>query len=80
MILEYSLVALLSPLIGGVLAAFLGKLLGKIFVNVVTILGVTISFALSIIIALDIWESSAVLNQNIYTLSLIHISEPTRPY
>ena len=67
MILEYSLVALLSPLIGGVLAAFLGKLLGKIFVNVVTILGVTISFALSIIIALDIWESSAVLNQNIYT-------------
>ncbi len=67
MILEYSLVALLSPLIGGVLAAFLGKLLGKIFVNVVTILGVTISFALSIIIALDILESSAVLNQNIYT-------------
>ena len=67
MILEYSLVALLSPLIGGVLAAFLGKLLGKIFVNVVTILGVTISFALSMIIALDIWESSAVLNQNIYT-------------
>ena len=67
MILEYSLIALLSPLIGGVLAAFLGKLLGKIFVNVVTILGVTISFALSIIIALDIWESSAVLNQNIYT-------------
>ena len=67
MILEYSLVALLSPLIGGVLAAFLGKLLGKIFVNVITILGVTISFALSIIIALDIWESSAVLNQNIYT-------------
>ena len=67
MILEYSLIALLSPLIGGVLAAFLGKLLGKIFVNVVTILGVTISFALSTIIALDIWESSAVLNQNIYT-------------
>ena len=67
MILEYSLIALLSPLIGGVLAAFLGKLLGKIFVNVVTILGVTISFALSIIIALDILESSAVLNQNIYT-------------
>ena len=67
MILKYSLIALLSPLIGGVLAAFLGKLLGKIFVNVVTILGVTISFALSIIIALDIWESSAVLNQNIYT-------------
>ena len=37
MILEYCLIALLSPLIGGVLAAFLGKLLGKIFVNVVTI-------------------------------------------
>ena len=67
MILEYSLIALLSPLIGGVLAAFLGKLLGKVFVNFVTILGVTISFALSTIIALDIWESSAVLNQNIYT-------------
>ena len=67
MILKYSLIALLSPLIGGVLAAFLGKLLGKIFVNVVTILGVTISFVLSIIISLDIWESSAVLNQNIYT-------------
>ena len=76
MIFEYSLVALLSPLIGGVLAAFLGKLLGKVFVNVVTILGVTISFALSIIIALDILESSAVLNQNIYTCLLYTSPSP----
>ena len=67
MMLEYSLIALLSPLFGGIMAAFLGKSFGKNFVNLVTIIGVSISFVLSCIIALEILESSAVINQNIYT-------------
>ena len=67
MMLEYSLIALLSPLFGGIMAAFLGKSFGKNFVNLVTIIGVSISFVLSCIIALEILETSAVINQNIYT-------------
>ena len=54
MMLEYSLIALLSPLFGGIMAAFLGKSFGKNFVNLVTIIGVSISFVLSCIIALEI--------------------------
>ena len=46
MMLEYSLIALLSPLFGGIVAAFLGKSFGKNFVNLVTIIGVSISFVL----------------------------------
>ncbi|HJM08474.1 MAG TPA: NADH-quinone oxidoreductase subunit L, partial [Gammaproteobacteria bacterium] len=67
MIFEYSLIALLSPLVGSILAAFLGKSLGKTFVNTSTILGVMISFVLSCILALEIYQTSTVLNQNIYT-------------
>lgn len=67
MVLEYSLIALLSPLIGGVIAAFFGKSMGKIFVNASTILGVTISFIFSCMLAMDLYQTSAVFNHNLYT-------------
>ena len=67
MVLEYSLIALLSPLVGGVIAAFIGKSMGKIFVNASTILGVTISFIFSCMLAMDLYQTSAVFNQNLYT-------------
>ena len=67
MVLEYSLIALLSPLVGGVIAAFFGKSMGKIFVNASTILGVTISFIFSCMLAMDLYQTSAVFNQNLYT-------------
>ena len=60
MVLEYSLIALLSPLVGGVIAAFFGKSMGKIFVNASTILGVTISFIFSCMLAMDLYQTSAV--------------------
>ena len=66
MILKYSLIALLSPLAGGIVAAFLGKSMGKIFVNASTILGVTISFTFSCMLALDLYQTSTVFNQNLY--------------
>ena len=67
MVLEYSLIALLSPLVGGVMAGFFGKSMGKIFVNASTILGVTISFIFSCMLAMDLYQTSAVFNQNLYT-------------
>ena len=67
MVLEYSLIALLSPLVGGVIAAFIGKSMGKIFVNASTILGVMISFIFSCMLAMDLYQTSAVFNQNLYT-------------
>ena len=118
MLFNLSLIALIMPLIAGILAGFFGKTLGKIFTNGVTILGVLISFIISIFILISILENpELVFNQDvytwlsigsyklsigllvdnltvsmmivvnfvslmvhIYTLSLIHISEPTRPY
>ena len=44
---QLSLMALLSPLCGALLAAVFGKSLGKWFTNSVTILGVLISLGVS---------------------------------
>ena len=65
---ELSLMALLAPLCGALLAAFFGKSLGKWFTNTVTIIGVLVSLALSILLLqILIHDPSQVLNQSIYT-------------
>ena len=65
---ELSLMALLAPLCGALLAAFFGKSLGKWFTNTVTIIGVLVSLALStLLLQILINDPSQVLNQSIYT-------------
>ena len=65
---ELSLMALLAPLCGALLAAFFGKSLGKWFTNTVTIIGVLVSLALStLLLQILIHDPSQVLNQSIYT-------------
>ena len=65
MIYQYSLIAIISPLVGGILAGFLGKSLGKVFVNTVTILGILIAFLLSTVITIELIENPIIINQNI---------------
>ena len=67
MIYQYSLIAIISPLVGGILAGFLGKSLGKLFVNTVTILGILIAFLLSTVITIELIENPIIINQNIYS-------------
>ena len=68
MLFNLSLIALIMPLIVGILAGFFGKTLGKIFTNGVTILGVLISFIISIFILISILENpELVFNQDVYT-------------
>ena len=67
MIYQYSLIAIISPLVGGILAGFLGKSLGKVFVNTVTILGILIAFLLSTVITIELIENPIIINQNIYS-------------
>ena len=68
MLFNLSLIALIMPLIAGILAGFFGKTLGKIFTNGVTILGVLISFIISIFILISILENpELVFNQDVYT-------------
>ena len=65
---ELSLMALLAPLCGALLAAFFGKSLGKWFTNTVTIIGILVSLALStLLLQILIHDPSQVLNQSIYT-------------
>nr|MBC8225544.1 NADH-quinone oxidoreductase subunit L [Gammaproteobacteria bacterium] len=65
---QLSLMALLSPLCGALLAAVFGKSLGKWFTNSVTILGVLISLGVStLLLSILIKDPSQVLNQSIYS-------------
>ena len=58
----------LAPLVGCVLAGFLGKFLGRIGSHTVTILGVAISCALSFYVLYQLTLGGAeVYNQNLYT-------------
>ncbi|MDP1734061.1 MAG: NADH-quinone oxidoreductase subunit L [Sulfuritalea sp.] len=56
----------LAPLAGAILAGFFGKILGRTGSHVVTILGVTISFVLSILIYQDV-QAGNVFNGAVYT-------------
>ena len=65
---QLSLIALLAPLCGALLAAAFGKSLGKWFTNSVTIIGVLVSLVIStLLLSILIEDSSQVLNQSIYT-------------
>ncbi len=56
----------LAPLAGAILAGFFGKLLGRTGSHLVTILGVAISFALSVLIYQDV-QAGTVFNGAVYT-------------
>ncbi|MCF8177101.1 MAG: NADH-quinone oxidoreductase subunit L [Sulfuritalea sp.] len=56
----------LAPLAGAILAGFFGKILGRTGSHVVTILGVAISFALSVLIYQDV-QAGNVFNGAVYT-------------
>jgi NADH-quinone oxidoreductase subunit L len=62
------LIIALAPLVGCVLAGFLGKFLGRAGSHTVTILGVAVSCALSFLVLYQLTMGGAVeYNQNIYT-------------
>jgi NADH-quinone oxidoreductase subunit L len=56
----------LAPLLGAILAGFFGKILGRAGAHVVTILGVAISFVLSVIIFQDV-QAGHTFNGTVYT-------------
>ncbi len=56
----------LAPLAGAILAGFFGKLLGRAGSHIVTILGVAISFALSVLIYQDV-QAGHLFNGTVYT-------------
>ncbi|MCM2307653.1 MAG: NADH-quinone oxidoreductase subunit L [Sulfuritalea sp.] len=56
----------LAPLAGAILAGFFGKILGRTGSHVVTILGVAISFVLSVLIYQDV-QAGNVFNGAVYT-------------
>src|SRR5664279_4528025 len=56
----------LAPLAGAILAGFFGKILGRTGSHLVTILGVAISFALSVVIYQDV-QAGHLFNGTIYT-------------
>ncbi|MCK9379521.1 MAG: NADH-quinone oxidoreductase subunit L [Sulfuritalea sp.] len=56
----------LAPLAGAILAGFFGKLLGRTGSHIVTILGVAISFALSVLIYQDV-QAGNLFNGTVYT-------------
>jgi NADH-quinone oxidoreductase subunit L len=56
----------LAPLAGAILAGFFGKILGRTGSHIVTILGVTISFVLSVLIFQDV-QAGNVFNGAVYT-------------
>jgi len=56
----------LAPLAGAILAGFFGKILGRTGSHLVTILGVTISFILSVMIYQDV-QAGHVFNGPVYT-------------
>jgi NADH-quinone oxidoreductase subunit L len=56
----------LAPLAGAILAGFFGRILGRTGSHLVTILGVAISFALSVLIYQDV-QAGNVFNGSVYT-------------
>jgi NADH-quinone oxidoreductase subunit L len=58
----------LSSLAGAVIAGFFGKQIGRAGAHTVTILGVAISFLLSLVVLKDVvFDGAAVYNQSVYT-------------
>jgi len=67
-ILTASLIVILAPLVGSLVAGLLRKQIGRVVAHTVTILGVGISFALSVFVAARILgHHDVVLDTNLYT-------------
>ena len=56
----------LAPLLGAILAGFFGRALGRVGAHAVTILGVAVSFVLSLVIFQDV-QAGHVYNGSVYT-------------
>src|SRR5579872_2138360 len=68
MLNQLTLMIILAPLIAGLIAGIYGKKIGRQGAHGITILGVAISFVLSLIILRQIfWENNTGSNTNIYT-------------
>jgi NADH-quinone oxidoreductase subunit L len=61
-----SCVAAFTPLVGAILAGFLGWKLGRRFAHTVTIVGVAISFAASVMALMQVWHGAR-LEEEVYT-------------
>jgi NADH-quinone oxidoreductase subunit L len=61
-----ALVAAFSPLAGAIAAGFFGRKLGRSFAHTVTILSVAVSFAVSVMIFIEVL-GGATLNESVYT-------------
>ncbi|HEY8048022.1 MAG TPA: NADH-quinone oxidoreductase subunit L, partial [Ramlibacter sp.] len=62
------LIIALAPLVGCLLAGFLGKQIGRAGAHSVTILGLAISCALSFYVLYQlVWGGAATFNENVYT-------------
>jgi NADH-quinone oxidoreductase subunit L len=65
-LMTLSCVAALAPLVGSILAGFLGWKLGRAFSHWVTIVSVAISFAASVAALLQVWHGAR-LDSSVYT-------------
>ena len=64
---ELSIIALITPLIVGLLAGFIGSRINKSFTHWITTLGIFISFGISCWILIDVFlNPNLLINQNIY--------------
>jgi NADH-quinone oxidoreductase subunit L len=65
---KLTLYIILIPLIAGLISGIYGKKIGKVGAHTLTILGITISFILSLVILYQIyWGLNPAVNKNIYT-------------
>lgn len=67
-ILQYCLIIVLAPLFGSLIAGFFKSLIGRVGAQTVTIMGVSISFIFSVIVATQIFSGHAsAINVNLYS-------------
>ncbi len=67
-ILQYCLIIVLAPFVGAVIAGFFRNQIGPVGAHCVTIAGVTVSFALSVVVAIAVLSGHApIVNTNLYT-------------
>jgi NADH-quinone oxidoreductase subunit L len=65
-LMTLSCIAAFAPLVGAILAGFLGWKLGRVFAHTVTIASVAISFAASAMALWQVWHGAS-LNEEVYT-------------
>ena len=67
-ILQYCLIIVLAPFVGAVIAGFFRKQIGHVGAHCVTIGGVSVSFVLSVVVAIAVLSGQVpILNTNLYT-------------